>query len=266
MKVKVYGTGCAKCGALYDNVRTALDFAGVDTEIEKVADLQEIARAGILSTPALEIDGRVLFSGKVPTFQEILEVLPEGECSGGTEAAPCRCGEKPAVREQAGCCCCGGGKGGASLPRRLLTYLLLTFVGVAVAIMVLRETGATGAGAAPEETAALPEQDVMTVYLFHGNQRCPTCQKFESLAREVLETEYARELAEGRIRFLPVNVEDAANAHFIRDFGLTSESLVLSTPSGYRNLDKIWVVIFQGEETFKEYLRGNLREMREQDH
>ncbi len=272
MKVKLYGTGCAKCNALYDNARKALDFAGVDAEIEKVTDLQNIAQAGILSTPALEIDGRVLFSGEVPTPQEIVEVLPEEECSGGTKASSCCCGKKSVPEKQEpptpGCCCCGGKKERPALPRRLLAYLLLTFVGVAVAIMALRETRPAAppeSDASPvQDTAAIPEQDTMTVYYFHGNQRSATCLKFEALTKEVLEADYAQELGEGRLRFLPVNVEEASNAHFFRDFNLTSQSIVLSTPSAFRNLDQIWMVIFRGDEAFKAYLRKNLREMREQ--
>lgn len=75
MKIEVLGTGCAKCLQLYDNVRKALDQAGKEAEVVKVQDLPSIMKYGVMSTPALVIDGRVKFSGKLASPDEIRGML-----------------------------------------------------------------------------------------------------------------------------------------------------------------------------------------------
>ena len=68
--VKVLGTGCAKCNALEDVVRTALTELGMDTTIEHVTDFTQIAAYGVMTTPALVVDGKVVSYGKVLQIEE----------------------------------------------------------------------------------------------------------------------------------------------------------------------------------------------------
>lgn len=75
MKIEVLGTGCAKCTQLYDNVRKALDLAGKEAEVVKVQDIPSIMKYGVMSTPALVIDGVVKVSGKAPSADEIRGLL-----------------------------------------------------------------------------------------------------------------------------------------------------------------------------------------------
>ena len=75
MKITVYGPGCKNCVNLADNVEVAVEELGVDAQIEKVEDMTEIAKAGILSTPGLAIDGDVKIKGKVASKDEIKELL-----------------------------------------------------------------------------------------------------------------------------------------------------------------------------------------------
>lgn len=75
MKIEVLGTGCAKCTALYDNVKNALKEAGKDADVVKVQDIPSIMKYGVMSTPALVIDGQVKFSGKTPGVAELKEML-----------------------------------------------------------------------------------------------------------------------------------------------------------------------------------------------
>lgn len=63
--VKVLGGGCAKCHALEDAVRTALAELGMDTAIDLVTDFAQIAAYGVMTTPALVVDGKVVSYGKV---------------------------------------------------------------------------------------------------------------------------------------------------------------------------------------------------------
>lgn len=74
--IQVLGTGCRKCVSLKDNVEAALKELGLEAEIEKIEDINEIVKFGVMSTPALAIDGAVKIVGKVATPQEIMAVLP----------------------------------------------------------------------------------------------------------------------------------------------------------------------------------------------
>ena len=76
MKIEVLGTGCAKCETLYEAVQAAVKEKGVAAEVVKVEDIPSIMKYGIMSTPALVIDGRVMFSGKTATAGEIAGMLP----------------------------------------------------------------------------------------------------------------------------------------------------------------------------------------------
>ena len=68
--VKVLETGCAKCNALEDAVRAALMELGMDTTIDHVTDFAQIAAYGVMTTPALVVDGKVVSYGKVLKKEE----------------------------------------------------------------------------------------------------------------------------------------------------------------------------------------------------
>ena len=73
--VKVLGSGCAKCNALESVVRSALAALGMDTTIEHVTDFAQIAAYGVMSTPALVVDGKVVSYGKVLSKDEAKAVI-----------------------------------------------------------------------------------------------------------------------------------------------------------------------------------------------
>ena len=70
-KIEVLGTGCVKCNRLEKNVQKAVQEAGIQAEIKKIEDLNEIINRGVMMTPALFIDGEAMAVGKVPTVDEI---------------------------------------------------------------------------------------------------------------------------------------------------------------------------------------------------
>lgn len=73
--VKVLGGGCAKCNALEAAVRSALEELGMDTAIDHVTDFSQIAAYGVMSTPALVVDGKVVSYGKVLSKDEAKTIL-----------------------------------------------------------------------------------------------------------------------------------------------------------------------------------------------
>lgn len=73
--VKVLGSGCAKCYELEANVKTALTKLGVDTKIEHVTDFAVIAAYGVMTTPALVVDEKVLSYGKVLKVEEAVALI-----------------------------------------------------------------------------------------------------------------------------------------------------------------------------------------------
>lgn len=75
MEIKILGSGCKNCVNLAANAKEALDNLGVNGEIIKVTDFKEIASYGIMRTPGLVVDGKVVSSGKVLSAQEIAEII-----------------------------------------------------------------------------------------------------------------------------------------------------------------------------------------------
>lgn len=75
VSVKVLGSGCAKCNQLEVNTKAALSQLGMDTAIEHVTDFAQIAFYGVMSTPALVVDGKVVAYGKVLKTEEIVKIL-----------------------------------------------------------------------------------------------------------------------------------------------------------------------------------------------
>lgn len=73
--IKVLGSGCARCNALEKAVVEALESLHMDTTVEHVKDFAQIAAYGVMSTPGLVVDGKVVSCGKVLTSDEVAEIL-----------------------------------------------------------------------------------------------------------------------------------------------------------------------------------------------
>ncbi len=74
-KVKILGTGCAKCLKLEENTREALKELGLDYSLEKVTDINDIMNYGIMMTPGLVLDEKVISSGKLLNKAQIMDLL-----------------------------------------------------------------------------------------------------------------------------------------------------------------------------------------------
>ncbi|MEI6518918.1 MAG: thioredoxin family protein [bacterium] len=71
MKITVYGPGCAKCKQAEELVKRVVAETGINAEVVKVSDIREIIAAGIMSTPAVAVDGTMKVKGRVPTTDEV---------------------------------------------------------------------------------------------------------------------------------------------------------------------------------------------------
>lgn len=75
MKIEILGTGCAKCNMLEAAARKAADKLGLDYEIDHIRDINEFMKRGVMFTPALAVDGKVLVTGKVSSEEELMNLL-----------------------------------------------------------------------------------------------------------------------------------------------------------------------------------------------
>ena len=74
-KLQILGTGCPKCKKLAENAEAAAKALGIEYTIEKVADINEIMKFGVMMTPALAVDGQVKVVGKIPEAEAIKAML-----------------------------------------------------------------------------------------------------------------------------------------------------------------------------------------------
>ena len=87
--------------------------------------------------------------------------------------------------------------------------------------------------------------DSVVVYYFHGNRRCRTCMGIQRAIQTTVSERFAAETASGALVFREVNIDEPANAHFVKDFNLSSSSMVVVAKSGqktvkWENCSQVW--------------------------
>jgi small redox-active disulfide protein 2 len=78
MKIEVLGPGCPKCNSTMENVKKALVELGKTAEVIKVTDINAMIERGVMSTPALMIDGKLMVQGKTPNVEQIKDWIQKG--------------------------------------------------------------------------------------------------------------------------------------------------------------------------------------------
>ncbi len=149
-------------------------------------------------------------------------------------------------------------------PRSLARAALLLFVAAAVAVAAVKEFRETasspgGGGVSVAGTGRAAGRAVIAYY-FAGRVRCDSCRKIERLSREAIALGFPRESADGRVRFVVVNVDEPGNRHFVDDYRLDSSTLVLvetrdGKPAAWRKLPDVWTLL-DDEPRFLAYVRG----------
>jgi len=74
-KIQVLGTGCPKCTKLAEVAQEAAKQAGIEYELEKVTEINDIMKFGVMMTPALAVDGEVKVVGKIPSVAELVSII-----------------------------------------------------------------------------------------------------------------------------------------------------------------------------------------------
>lgn len=100
-------------------------------------------------------------------------------------------------------------------------------------------------------------------YYFHGTYRCSSCTTIEEWSHEAIKNSFQDELKNGRLVWKALNVEETRNRHFIKDYGLYAQSLIISEMNGekevrWENLDKVWQLL-KNQEKFFSYVEGEIK-------
>ena len=151
--------------------------------------------------------------------------------------------------------------------KKLLTVALLLFVAAAVVTLAIREGGSKDSLEAVAESSAdtrLPV-DGLVAYYFHGEIRCPTCQKIESYAHEAIRDGFPEELNSGKLVWRVLNYEMPAHAHFATEYDIVAPTVVLvraaqGQSARWRNLIRVWELVGD-KEAFVNYVQEQTREM-----
>lgn len=83
LTIKVLGPGCTNCNKVEEITKTAVSTMGIETKIEKITDYNEIVEYGVLSTPGLVINGKVVCSGRIPSQAEVTTWLADAAMIAG---------------------------------------------------------------------------------------------------------------------------------------------------------------------------------------
>jgi hypothetical protein len=116
-------------------------------------------------------------------------------------------------------------------------------------------------GGAVKPSAAAGKTAKTVVYYFHGTSRCMTCRTIEAYAEEAVKAAFASELASGATLWQPTNVDEPANAHFVKDYQLFTRSLVVvdaANPKRFKNLDRVWQLV-RDKPAFLKYVQDEVR-------
>ncbi len=143
-----------------------------------------------------------------------------------------------------------------------LRLLLLGFVVVAVGYITLQQSSKSNSEAGDAVQAAANGRQV-TVYYFHRTARCATCLKIEELSKSSVAANFADDIARGDVEFKSVNVETEGNEHFVDDYQLVSQALVLvdyrdGVQEKWKNLDQVWNLVHT-DDAFNAYVRDEVQ-------
>lgn len=160
------------------------------------------------------------------------------------------------------------------------TFALLAFVIASTVFLAAKESGRSPSVAASPTGSTVPgrsagggtgngsagqplgQGSTVIAYYFHGKFRCSSCVKIEAMSRKAIAEGFPEELQSGRLQFREVNIDEAPNQHFIEEYQLSSQSLILvEVRDGRRirwqNMEKVWTLL-DSEPEFIRYVRDGV--------
>ncbi len=147
--------------------------------------------------------------------------------------------------------------------KSVATFALLAFVAASVVFLIAKELRRSPAvTSSSSNSPSSTEGRKVIAFYFHGNFRCVSCVKIETLSRKAITEGFPDDLKSGRLEFRGVNVDEPPNRHFIDDYQLTSKSLVVveikeGRQTRWKNLDKVWMLL-DSEQEFVSYVRDGV--------
>ncbi len=282
-KITIYGPGCTKCNELTDMTKSIIAELGCGCEVTKITDPMQAAADGVAMTPALAINGKVIVKGRVPTREQLKELITAeaktatgSACACSQKAAPvveepaapaCACSsEKPA--EKTGCCseqkpaasgcgcasgasCCGGAGKKAKC-------IILVLVALLVGFAIYKATANKKEQAAEAAAAATPsiQSGVEAVY-YHNVQRCVTCNKMEKWIQESINENFADDIKSGKLSLKSQRISPD-DKYELKYASLIIKNIKDGKEVNFINAEQIWKL--KGEETaFKAYVVAEIK-------
>jgi len=144
--------------------------------------------------------------------------------------------------------------------KKLLTGFLLAFVAMSVGFLLVKESRRGSLSAArPAGPAVAASGPSVVAYYFHGRVRCASCVKIGRLSGKAIRERFPGELRKGLLAFREVNIDEPENRHFIDDYGLSSQSLVIveyrdGRQVRWKILEKVWTLL-DSEREFLPYVQ-----------
>lgn len=168
--------------------------------------------------------------------------------------------------------------------KAIVTIVLLLFVAASIVYLVVEESGGKPAqdmvqtekhpAATQKEENSVPDNKSakckVVVYYFHGNFRCMTCRTIEAYAKEAVDTGFPDALKGGRLKWRVVNVDEPDNEHYVKEFQITTRSVVLERLADgkrqdWKNLQRVWELVRGNKDAFLTYVQDEIKVFLEAD-
>lgn len=158
--------------------------------------------------------------------------------------------------------------------KSILTILLLVFLAGSIVFMVVKETvkqpistdlTITDQENHPTNTSeSQTNVSCVSVYYFHRNIRCKTCQTIEAYTKEAIESAFPDALNDQALRWHVVNLDEPENSHFVQDFELSLSTVILERnvngiQKEWKNLQLVWEIVHDDKDKFLKYIQDETR-------
>jgi len=147
--------------------------------------------------------------------------------------------------------------------KAIIRIVLLVVIAIAVGSWAFKEFGPAKA-----VSPVVARPDGITVINFHGAKRCRTCIGIGDLAKKTIDDDFVAELQSGQIRWEQLNYDEALNAHYVKEYGLVSSTILITLWKDgkevkWNRLDAVWDH-FGDDAAFRNYLTQNVRDLLKQ--